>query len=233
MPSAGNSAQIPTGLPTPQVVITTKKPAPKKQVKKAITKGAKGAKQTSSRSESDSSDDSELEVELPDEASPIPPIRPTEPEAAAQYDTLQAVWSPRNKWPGPEKVKTALVAYKDLIKALRDAWKEQVQVMKVSENQGDNTKAAKLKEQVTVQRRTMDMIATTTLETGHPNIVEKLGEHPMIVSALYSFLLDRFQATDFAGTLTINLLKASLTSYIAPKTNSNMNIAVCSVYKLV
>lgn len=33
----------------------------------------------------------------------------------------------------------------------------------------------------------------------------------MIVSALYSFLLDRFQATDFAGTLTINLLKASLT----------------------
>jgi hypothetical protein len=32
----------------------------------------------------------------------------------------------------------------------------------------------------------------------------------MIVSALYSFLLDRFQAADFAGNLTINLLKVSL-----------------------
>ena len=33
----------------------------------------------------------------------------------------------------------------------------------------------------------------------------------MVVAALYSFLLDRFQAADFAGTLTINLLSVSLT----------------------
>lgn len=32
----------------------------------------------------------------------------------------------------------------------------------------------------------------------------------MIVAALYSFLVDRFQAADFAGTLTINLLEVSL-----------------------
>ena len=180
IPSAGNPAQMAAGLQVPQVVVNTKKPAPKKQVKKAIAKIAKAAKQTSSRSESDSSDESELEIEAPDEPSPIPPIRPTEPEEAAQYDTLQAVWSPRNKWPGPEKVKTALVAYKDLIKTLRDAWKEQVQAMKVAENQGDNTKAAKIKDQVTVQRRTMDKVATTTLEMGHPNIVEKYVVPPPI-----------------------------------------------------
>jgi Sec-independent protein translocase protein TatA len=161
------------GLSVPQVVIHTKKLAPKtQQTKKAATKGSK---KTVSRpeSESESSDESELEIEAPDEPSPIPPVRPTEPEAAAQYDTLQAVWSPRNKWPGPEKVKNALVAYKDLIKALRDAWKEQVQAMKLAENQGDNSKALQLKEQVILQRRIMDKIATTTLEMGHPNIVEK------------------------------------------------------------
>lgn len=157
------------GLPVPQVVITNKKGAYTKQQMKKTS----GRPITVSNSESESSDESDLEIEAPDEPSPIPPIRPTEPEAAAQYDALQAVWSPRNKWPGPEKVKNALVAYKDLVKALRDAWKEQVQAMKLAENQEDNQKATKLKEKVISQRRTMDKIATTTLEMGHPNIVEK------------------------------------------------------------
>ena len=169
--SSGSPVHVPGGLPVPQVVITNKKLAPKtQQTKKPDTKSSK---KTTSQSDSESSDESELEIEAPDEPSPIPPIRPTDPDAAAQYDTLQAVWSPRNKWPGPEKVKNALVAYKDLIKALRDAWKEQVQAMKLAENKGDNNGASKLKEQVILQRRTMDKIATTTLEMGHPNIVEK------------------------------------------------------------
>lgn len=152
----------------PDVVIQTKKaPAKKLQPK------TKGPKKVQSKSESESSDESDLEIEAPDEPFPLPPNRPIEPEAAAQYDTVQAVWSPRNKWPGPEKVKNALVAYKDVVKALRDAWKEQVQEMKLAENQGDNTKAALVKEQVISQRRTMDKIATTTLELGHPAIVDK------------------------------------------------------------
>jgi Sec-independent protein translocase protein TatA len=168
---SGNQANLPRGLQVPQVVIKNKKLAPK--TKQTIKSTTRGPKKTASKSDSESSDESELEIEAPDEPSPIPLTRPTDPEAAAQYDTLQAVWSPRNKWPGPEKVKNALVAYKDLIKALRDAWKEQVQAMKLAENQGDNDQALKLKNQVTLQRRMMDKIAMTTLEMGHPNIVEK------------------------------------------------------------
>lgn len=45
--------------------------------------------------------------------------------------------------------------------------------MKLAENQEDNAKATKLKEKVISQRRTMDKIAITTLEMGHPNIIEK------------------------------------------------------------
>ncbi|KAF7529075.1 hypothetical protein PCG10_008845 [Penicillium crustosum] len=222
MAPTGNQVLPPRGLPVPQVVITNKKEAHNKQQTK--TTSANGQIGTVSTSESESSDESDLEIEAPDEPSPIPPTRPTEPEAAAQYDTLQAVWSPRNKWPGPEKVKSALVAYKELVKSLRDAWKEQVQAMKLAENQDDNQKATKLKERVISQRRIMDKIATTTLEMGHPNIVDKLGEHPMIVAALYSFLVDRFQAADFAGTLTINLLElfsrfSTLTEDMLQKTN--------------
>ncbi|KAJ5561323.1 Zinc finger CCCH-type [Penicillium sp. DV-2018c] len=221
MAPTGNQviSSTPTGLRVPNIQTANNKAAPKKGKTKKT-----GPKKATSKSESESSSESELEIEEPDEPSPIPPIRPTDSEAAAQYDTLQAVWSPRNKWPGPEKVKNALVAYKDVVKALRDAWKDQVQAMKSAENEGDNDKATKLKEKVMLQRRTMDKIATTTLDMGHPNIVEKLGEHPMIVSALYSFLLDRFQAADYAGSLTINLLKvlsrfSTLTEDLMQKTN--------------
>ena len=162
-----------TGLSVPRVVIpVAKKTAAKKQprTKKAETKGVK---KSQTQSASDSSDDSELEIEAPPEPSPIPPIRPNEPIAAAEYDTLTAVWSPRNKWPAADKVKSALVAFKDVIKSLRDSWKDQVAAMKLAENQGDNDKASKIKDGVALQRRVMDKIMTTTLNMGHPMIVEK------------------------------------------------------------
>lgn len=37
----------------------------------------------------------------------------------------------------------------------------------------------------------------------------RLGEHPMAVAAMYSFLLDRHQASDIDGAFTLNLLKVS------------------------
>lgn len=127
--------------------------------------------------DSGSSDESDLEVDP--EPSPLPPVRSSEPLEAAQFDTIQAVWSPRNLRVSAEKVKTSLVAFKDVVKGLRDGWKDQVQAMKTAENQGDNDKAAKLKQAVALQRRIMEKIISTTLETGHPVIVEKYEPHPL------------------------------------------------------
>ncbi|KAL5354996.1 hypothetical protein BJX96DRAFT_756 [Aspergillus floccosus] len=188
--------------------------AAKKQLKKQTKKVAKkasgqktdGKSPATSSSESET-DESDLEIVSPEEPSPIPPTRPTDPEAAIQYDTLQAVWSPRNRRPNVDKVKNALVAFKDVVKTVRDAWKEKTQAMKAAENKNENEKAAQIKKDVLLQRRLMDVIVSTTLEKGHPMIVEKLGEHPMAVAAVYSFLLDRHQAADIDGEFTINLLK--------------------------
>ncbi|KAL1963452.1 hypothetical protein VTN77DRAFT_8353 [Rasamsonia byssochlamydoides] len=181
-------------------------PKPKKTANKAVSKKA-DAKSDSSDSDSDSSDDSELEVEAPEEPSPLPPTRPDNPEEAAEYDALKAVWAPRNRRPNVEKIKSALVAFKDVVKSVRDEWKTQSQAMKEAENKSENDKAAELKKKVLLQRRVMDVVVRTTLEKGHPLIVEKLGEHPIAVSALYSFLLDRHQASDYDGVLTVNILK--------------------------
>ncbi|EHA28414.1 hypothetical protein ASPNIDRAFT_189289, partial [Aspergillus niger ATCC 1015] len=165
---------LPAGYPEG----TTKQPSVKKQSqpKKPTMKGGSkklDGQSASSSSESDSSDESDLEIQEPEEVSPLPPTRPSEPEAAARYDALKAVWSPRNRHPNVDKVKSALVAFKDVVKAVRDAWKESSQAMKVAENKGDNDKAAQLKKNVVLQRRLMDVVISTTQEQGHPVIVEK------------------------------------------------------------
>ncbi|PLB53439.1 hypothetical protein P170DRAFT_349544 [Aspergillus steynii IBT 23096] len=205
------NGQKPMAVPMPikaadarrQVPIT--KLLPKSATGKVNGKNV-GGKTASSGSDSES-DDSDLEIEQPPEASPLPPSRPTEPEAAANYDTLRAVWFPRNRRPHAEKVKSALVAFKDVVKKVRDAWKDKTQAMKMAGNKGDNDKAAKFKKETAFQRRLMDVVVKTTLEKAHPMIIEKLGEHPIAVSAMYSFLLDRHQASDIDGALTVNLLE--------------------------
>ncbi|PYI07895.1 hypothetical protein BO78DRAFT_417189 [Aspergillus sclerotiicarbonarius CBS 121057] len=206
------NGQNPITAAAAKVTKPKKQPSVKRQSqsKKPTMKGGSkklDGKSASSSSETDSSDDSDLEIQAPEEPSPIPPTRPNEPEAAAQYDAMKAVWSPRNRRPNVDKVKSALVAFKDVVKTVRDAWKENTQAMKVAENKGDNDKAAQLKKNVILQRRLMDVVVSTTLDKGHPIIIEKLGEHPMAVAALYSFLLDRHQASDIDGTLTVNILK--------------------------
>ncbi|KAJ5475613.1 hypothetical protein N7539_007900 [Penicillium diatomitis] len=195
--ASGDSHQPgPTSQPAKAQV--NKSSQPKKTAKK-------NQKTRKNGSESETSGESDLEVEP--EPSPLPPTRPTDPIEAASYDTTKAVWSPRNLHVPAEKVKASLVAFKDVVKALRDGWKDQVQAMKTAENQGDNDKASQIKQSVSLYRRTMERIISTTFETGHPVIIEKLGEHPMTLSVFYSFLADRFQAADLDGSLTISLLK--------------------------
>jgi len=118
-------------------------------------------------------------LEVDPEPSPLPPARSSEPLEAARYDTIQAVWSPRNLRAPVEKVKSALVAFKDLVKGLRDGWRDQVQAMKTAENQGDNDKTTQLKQAVILQRHVLEKIISTTLETGHPVIVEKYVPPPL------------------------------------------------------
>ncbi|KAL6238287.1 hypothetical protein BDW75DRAFT_228105 [Aspergillus navahoensis] len=194
--------------PAKPAPLKAKQTGAKKQpvTKKVPVKKANGKGSASSGSDSYESD-SEIEIQEPEEPSPLPPARPAEPEAGAEYDVLQAVWSPRNRRPNVDKVKTALVAFKDVVKNLRDSWKETAQALKAAENKGESSDTAQLRKQVAHQRRLMEVAVNATLEKGHPMIVEKLGEHPMAVAAIYSFLLDRHQALDFKGSLTVSILK--------------------------
>jgi hypothetical protein len=163
---------------------------PKKKARtKTVSKKSTTLAKKSSASESETSDDSDLEIQFPEEPSPIPATRPSGPEAAVEYDTLQAVWSPRNRRPSADKVKNALVAFKDVVKRVRDAWKESSQAMKMAENKDENDRAAQLKKDVVLQRRLMDVVVSTTLEKGHPAIVEKYVLYLFLSLSLWHFVV--------------------------------------------
>lgn len=165
MTVASNGQQKPL---TPQTISPAKKPRGRPKKNLPNTSNAKA------RSESISgSSDSELEFEEPDEPSPLPAVRPADDEGAIQYDTIKAVWSPRNKYPSVDKIKNALVAFKDVVKAVRDEWKSLSQSMKDAENQNNNEKALELKNKVAHQRKLINTVISTTIEKGHPVIVEK------------------------------------------------------------
>ena len=155
---------------SPRKKKATSSEAPKSKNKKA-SPSQNDAKGSDINSDSESS--SHPEVEIPDEPSPIPPSRPVEPEGAAEYDTLKAVWSPRNKRPDVQKVKNSLVAFKDVVKSIRDEWKARSQSMKEAENKSELEKSTEFKKQVILQRRLMEIIVNTTLQRGHPVIIEK------------------------------------------------------------
>jgi hypothetical protein len=193
----GGLAPRPAGSPLQPALAPAPKKAPAKKPQAKKT-GVKGQKKQQEESDSGSSDESDLEVDP--EPSPLPAIRSSEPLEAAHYDTIQAVWSPRNLRVPAEKVKASLVSFKDVVKGLRDGWKDQVQAMKTAENQGDNDKASKLKQTVALQRRIMEKIISTTLETGHPVIVEKYDPRPLIFffPLLLLFLLHLFPVVGMA-----------------------------------
>ncbi|KAK2759924.1 hypothetical protein FQN54_002660 [Arachnomyces sp. PD_36] len=201
-------------------VMKMEKPAPKRVKKekpikqaeirmkkdpKPTVKHERASQESSSSSETEDSD-SELEVEM-DEPSPIPPARPQDPEGGIKYDTQKAVWWPRNKQPPGSAVKNAMILFSDTIKSVRDTWKTRSEALKVAENQNQEDKIPSIKKDVIFQRRLLDLIINTTLEYGHPAFVARFGEHPITVSAFYSFLLDRHTASDSDGQLTRNILK--------------------------
>ncbi|OJD13186.1 hypothetical protein AJ78_06329 [Emergomyces pasteurianus Ep9510] len=173
--------------------------------KAAAKQGPRPSDVSASSASGDSDSSSDLEVAP--EPFPLPPLRPLDVEGGIKYDTLKAVWSPRNKRPPISTIRHALMLFSELVKGVRDTWKAKSELLKAAENQNQEDKIPGIKKEVILQRRLIDLVVTTALEGGHPAIIQRLGEHPIIVSALYSFLLDRHTAADSDGPLTVNILK--------------------------
>jgi hypothetical protein len=128
-----------------------------------------------SSSESESFDegsdyDSESEEEMP-EPSPLPASRPSEPLQAVRYDTIKAVWLPRNVYAQAEQIRAGLKDFWEVVKTIRDRWKSDNEAVKKAVEVKKDSELPLLKQRVKNQRDMMEMSLRSALEHGHPDII--------------------------------------------------------------
>ncbi|KAG9788235.1 hypothetical protein ABEF93_005647 [Exophiala dermatitidis] len=213
------SLQIPQSAPVIQPKpekSSTSKPAAARKANSATKKngsaGPKAAGQTSGAdSDPDSDDDLVIEDQEPPETTPalLCVSKPTDERGRALYDAVQAVWYPRNKPVPAEKIRSAIAAFGETVRGLRDAWKAKNDSLRKAEipNSPTASQAGQLKEDVARYRQVMESVMARSLLYGHPAIVKRLGDNPITMAALYSFMLDRFNAGDYDSTVVAAILK--------------------------
>jgi hypothetical protein len=121
----------------------------------------------------DSESDSDLEIAEPE---PMPEIlksdRPTDSDDKVLFDTVQAVWSPRNRPAVPDKIRAGIAQFGETVRKVRDAWKATNAALQQAEN-ANSSNVSNLKGEVGQYRRLMQNVAKTAVELGHPAHLKK------------------------------------------------------------
>lgn len=128
-------------------------------------------------SDPDSDDDLVIEDQEPPETTPalLCVSKPTDERGRALYDAVQAVWYPRNKPVPAEKIRSAIAAFGETVRGLRDAWKAKNDSLRKAEipNSPTASQAGQLKEDVARYRQVMESVMARSLLYGHPAIVKR------------------------------------------------------------
>lgn len=159
---------------------------------KSLVKPEGPHSESSSGSASDSEYDSdELEIEMP-EPSPIPDERPLDLVGMTKYETLKAVWSPRNRQPAAVEIRDAARSFSEVVKGVRDTWKASSEALKTAETKKQEATIPGLMKDAAKQRQMMELVLETTMESGHPAFIERYVQC-LFLALNVTFLVSRRQ----------------------------------------
>jgi hypothetical protein len=97
---------------------------------------------------------------------------PNDFDGKVLFDTVQAVWSPRDRHAVPDKIRAGIAQFGETIRKLRDAWKAKNAALQQAEN-ANSSNVPSLKGEVGQYRRLMESVAKTAVELGHPAHLKK------------------------------------------------------------
>lgn len=144
--------------------------APKRAVGRPRKEGASARPRPDGKSPASSYDSDSDELEIEEMAEPAPLILssgpPNDLEGKAIYDTIQAVWSPRNKAAVPDRIRAGIALFGETIRKLRDVWKTKNAALQQAENT-NSTAVPSIKEEVARYRRLMEKVTRMAVEFGH------------------------------------------------------------------
>lgn len=124
-----------------------------------------------SSSESDSDYDSDSSASPPPEKSPLPSTRPTKAADAMRYDTIKAVWFPRNKFVENERILKGLADFWEVVRTIRERWKNDKEDVKKALEAKKISEVSMLKERVEGQLDMMEKVLKAATEFGHPDLL--------------------------------------------------------------
>jgi hypothetical protein len=105
------------------------------------------------------------------EPSPLPATRPQAPVEAVRYDTIKAVWLPRNVYAQKESIRAGLKDFWEVVKTIRDRWKTDNDAVKQATEAKKHSELPLLKERVDKQREMIEVSLKAAIEHGHPDIL--------------------------------------------------------------
>ena len=104
---------------------------------------------------------------------PLPSVRPSDPIEAVKFDVIKAVWAKHSLGLSGTIIRTALGNYSDVLKGIRNQWKAAQAALLEAEKTMNQAGVTEAKKQTDQQREIVKAAATTTLEHGHQDIIEK------------------------------------------------------------
>lgn len=147
-------------------------PKPGHSLQTTTSKGSPVSLSSETESSDDDSDSSyDSDSSPPPEKSPLPATRPQKAVEAVRYDTIKAVWLPRNKFAENNKILKGLADLWEVVRTIRDRWKtDRDAVKKALESKQDN-ELPLLRERVDKQLELMEAVLTAAIEFGHPDLL--------------------------------------------------------------
>lgn len=152
------------------------------RVGQAANTGSPGQAAGNIKYEGDSdsdSDSSESDVSLySDEeddlaGAPLPSKRPDEdPKQAVEYDTIKALWRNKRKTIDATSIRKGLGDFWEIVKTIRDRWKDDTNAVTDAEKKGKVGDLALLKSRVRDQRDMLEVAFRTALKHGFRPIIE-------------------------------------------------------------
>lgn len=127
---------------------------------------------SSATDSSDAESDSSYESDSPEpEASPLPASRPQKAMEIVRYDTIKAVWLPRNKFAENSKILQGMGALWEVTRTIRDRWNQDRDAVKKAVETKKDGELPLLKERVEKQREMMEAVLKASVQYGHPDLL--------------------------------------------------------------
>lgn len=168
------------------------------------TPTSKGSPVSLSSETESSGDDSDSPYESdsspPPEKSPLPASRPQKAVEAVRYDTIKAVWFPRNKFAENDRILKGLADLWEVVRTIRDRWKTDRDAVKKALESKQDSELPLLRERVDKQLEMMEAVLTAAVEFGHPDLlsayVSPLTQIHHALTLQYAYIRDAGRLVD-------------------------------------